>query len=123
MPVVRPIDATRYEMGGNQFDSYVAPSTGSAELCAWRLRVTPGVRGLAHRPSNEEVLLVLSGTLCGTLGGEEFALAPGDVLHVPADVEVCIDGGPEGATAWVSTTSGLEAVTAAGERLTPPWAQ
>ena len=123
MPIVRPADSTRYELGEAQFETYVAPSTGSEELCAWRLAVRPGVRGLAHRPSNEEVLLVLSGTLCGALGGEAFALAPGEVLHVPADVEVRIDGGSEGATAWVSTTRGLEAVTAAGERLTPPWAQ
>lgn len=123
MPVVRAHEATRYEMGGNQFDAYIAPSTGSKELCAWRLQVPPDVRGLPHAPSNEEVLLVLGGTLCGALGGEEFALAPGDVLLVPAGVEVRIDGGRDGATAWVSTGHGLEAVTAAGERLSPPWAQ
>ena len=123
MPVVRPREAARYEMGGNQFEAFVAPSRGSEELCAWRLEVTPGVHGLAHSPSNEEVLLVLSGELCGVLGGEEFTLVPGEVLLIPAGVEVRIDGGRVGATAWVSTTRGLQAVTATGERLSPPWAQ
>lgn len=123
MPVIRPAEATRYEMAGSQFDTYVAPATGSAELCAWRLQVAPGGRGLAHSPSHEEVLLVLSGRFCGALGGVDFELVPGEALHIPADVEVRIDGGAQGATAWVSTTPGLEAVTAAGERIVPPWAQ
>lgn len=85
-------------------------------------RVAPGVRGLAHSPTREEVLLVLSGRLCGELGAVDFELTPGEVLHIPADVEVRIDGGVQGAAAWVSTTPGLEAV-AAGERIAPPWAQ
>ncbi len=34
-----------------------------------------------------------------------------------------VDAGPDGATAWVTTTPGLEAVTADLTRIRPPWAQ
>jgi hypothetical protein len=33
-----------------------------------------------------------------------------------------LDGGTAGAAAWVTTTSGLEAVMADGSRIAPPWA-
>lgn len=50
------------------------------------------------------------------------ALQPGEVAFVPADAEFQVDGGPSGASAWVTTTPGLEAVTADGARITLPWA-
>ncbi len=43
-------------------------------------------------------------------------------MHVPASSELQVDGGPEGATAWVTTTPGLTA-TIGEETMTPPWAQ
>jgi len=66
---------------------------------------------------------VLSGELHVTLDGTTTALHPGDVVLVPADSELRVDAGPDGATAWVTTTPGLEAVTADGTRITPPWAR
>ena len=123
MPVVRPGEAAVFETHGSRFLSYVSPTRGSRELCAWRLSVPPGLRGVAHRPSREEVLLVLEGELRVSLDGTESALHPDDVLLVPAGSELRVDAGPEGASAWVSTTPGLEAVTADGTRLAPPWAR
>jgi quercetin dioxygenase-like cupin family protein len=76
-----------------------------------------------HRPSREEILLVLDGDLRITLDGTAVMLGPGDVALVPAGSELQVDGGPRGATAWVTTTPGLQAVTADGSRITPPWAQ
>ncbi len=58
-----------------------------------------------------------------TLDGTTTSLHPGDVASVPANSELRVDAGPEGATAWVTTTPGLEAVTADGTRITPPWAR
>jgi hypothetical protein len=42
--------------------------------------------------------------------------------QVPAGSELRVDAGAEGASAWVTTTPGLEAVTADGGRISPPWA-
>lgn len=123
MPVVRPVDAVPFEMHGSRFLSYVSPAKGSSQLCAWQLTVPADLRGVAHRPSREEVLLVLDGELQVTLDGVSSALHRGDALLVAAGSELRVDAGPGGATAWVTTTPGLEAVTPDGTRITPPWAQ
>jgi quercetin dioxygenase-like cupin family protein len=68
------------------------------------------------------VLLLLEGELTVTLDGIATVLAAGDVVLVPADSELRVDGGTAGATAWVTTTPGLEAVMADGSLFAPPWA-
>ncbi len=122
MPVIRPVDAVPFETHGSRFLSYVSPSKGSTQLCAWQLTVPADLRGVAHRPTREEVLLVLTGELEVTLDDRQSTLHPGDAVLVPADGELRVDAGPHGATAWVTTTPGLQAVTADGTRITPPWA-
>src|SRR5690349_5226125 len=104
MSVLRAGDASEFEAHGSRFCSYVAPSRGSTELCAWRLDVPPDLVGTAHRPTREEVLLVLSGELRITLDGQASQLRAGDVLLVPAHSELRVDAGPAGASAWVTTT-------------------
>lgn len=123
MPVIRALDAAVFETHGSRFHSYVAPSRGSRSLCAWRLEVPADLQGVAHRPTREEVLLVLDGELRLTLDGDRSELHRGDVALVPADSELRVDAGPAGATAWVTTTPGLEAVTGDGSRITPRWAR
>jgi len=123
MPVIHPADAVPFETHGSRFLSYVSPSRGSNQLCAWQLEVPAGLQGVAHRPSREEVLLVLSGELRVTLDGLATALQPGDVVLVPAGSDLRVDAGPDGATAWVTTTPGLEAIIADGTKIAPPWAQ
>lgn len=122
MPVVRAADATVHEMHGSRFTSYVAPARGSAELCAWHLEVPAGAEGTAHRVSREEVLHILSGTLHVTLDGTSAAAEAGDAVLVPAGASLRVDNpGPRPAAAWVTTSTGLEAVLADGTRITPPW--
>jgi quercetin dioxygenase-like cupin family protein len=123
MPVIQPADAVPFEMHGTHFLSYVSPSRGSSQVCAWLLTVPADLRGVAHRPSREEVILVLDGELLVTLDGSAHALHRGDVVLVPAASDLRVDAGSDGATAWVTTTPGLEAVTADGSRISPPWAQ
>jgi quercetin dioxygenase-like cupin family protein len=120
--VIRSADATVHQAHGSTFSSFVAPSRGSAQLCAWQLTVPAGLHGVAHRPTREEVLLLLEGELTVTLDGIAAVLAAGDVVLVPADSELRLDTGTAGATAWVTTTPGLEAVMADGSRIVPPWA-
>jgi quercetin dioxygenase-like cupin family protein len=122
VPIIRPADAAVYQVHGSTFSSFAAPSRGSAQLCAWQLTVPAGLRGAAHRPTREEVLLLLEGGLTVTLDGTAADLAPGDVVLVPAGSELRVDGGTSGATAWVTTTCGLEAVMADGSKIAPPWA-
>lgn len=122
MPVMRSADAVEHEVHGSTFSSYVAPSRGSAQLCAWRLTVPAALEGVAHRPTRDEVLLLLDGGLRITLDGTPTDLQPGDVALVPAGSELRLDSGACGATAWVTTTPGLEAVMPDGTRLAPPWA-
>jgi len=123
MPVFHQADAVQYETHGSRFQSYIAPSRGSEQPCAWQLTVPADLRGVAHRPSREEVLLVLTGELRVTLDGTTTVLHPGDVALVPAQTELRVEAGPDGATAWVTTTPGLEAVTADGTSIHPPWAR
>jgi quercetin dioxygenase-like cupin family protein len=122
MPVVPATSAHVFEVHGSRFQAYVSPSRGSSQLCAWRLEVPPDLRGTPHRPTREEVLLVLTGELSASVDGARSLLGPGDVLVVPPGAEFAVDAGPQGCTAWVTTTPGLEAVLPDGSRLAPPWA-
>jgi mannose-6-phosphate isomerase-like protein (cupin superfamily) len=122
MPIYRPTDAERFEAHGSRFESFVRTARGAGSLCAWRLEVAPRVPGVAHRPSHEEVLLVLRGQATIVIDGEPTTIGSGDVVHVPAGSELTVNGGPEGASAWVTTTAGLTAQI--GETtIAPPWAQ
>jgi uncharacterized RmlC-like cupin family protein len=126
MPVIYAADAVAHEMHGSRFTSYAAPARGSAELCAWRLDVPAGSAGTPHVVSREEVVFVLGGTLYVTLGNGTEASGvtcrPGDAVVVPAGSSVRFDNsGDEPASAWVTTSVGLEAVLPDGSRLSPPW--
>ncbi len=59
MPVFHSADVEPFRMHGSTFESVVRPARGSTGLCAWRLTVAPGSVGTSHRPSHEEVMLVL----------------------------------------------------------------
>jgi quercetin dioxygenase-like cupin family protein len=122
MPIVRSRDAVVHHLHGATFTSYVAPATGSTELCAWRLEVAAGTAGVAHRVSREEVFLLLAGDLTVTLDGESAPLAAGDAVLVPAGARLRIDNDAQAAaTAWVTTSVGLEAELPDGSRISPPW--
>ena len=63
-----------------------------------------------------------TGQLVASTDGESASLDAGDVVFIRAGSDFRLDGGPEGGTAWVCTTPGLEAVMNDGSRITPPWA-
>lgn len=123
MPIYAPADSTDFSTHGSTFAAYVNPSRGSTELCAWRLTVPPNLTGAAHRPSREEVLLVLDGVLHVTVEGDSHSLGPGAVVHVPAESLLQVDTTAEGGSAWVTKTRGLTATVPDGTTITPPWAQ
>lgn len=122
MPVLTTADARLHQMHGTRFESLVAPSAGSTELCAWRTTVAPGTSGQPHTVDHEEVFLVLDGTPTVTLDGAAARVAPGAVIFVPAGSSVRLDNdAATEAALWVTTVVGLTAVTPAGERIVPPW--
>ena len=123
MPVFSHADSTDYTTHGSGFAAYVNSARGSSQLCAWRLTVPAGTAGVAHRPSREEVLLVLEGTLHIAIDDETNQLGTGSVAHVPAGSLLRVSSGADGGSAWVTTTSGLTATTQDGTVITPPWAQ
>jgi mannose-6-phosphate isomerase-like protein (cupin superfamily) len=129
MPVVPAPQAVVHEMHGSVFASYAAPASGSRELCAWRLEVPAGTPGVRHMVSREEVLFVLTGTFQVGLAGAADASAPdpvsaaaGDAIIVPAGSAVQFgNAGPGPASAWVTTSVGLQATLPDGTQITPPW--
>ncbi len=122
MSIVRRSDGVAHRMHGSTFHSFAAPTRGSAELCAWRVEVAPGVEGVAHRVGREEVFLMLAGDLAVTLNGTTGTLSSGDVLVVPAGTELKVDNpSAEPAAAWVTTSVGFEAVLPDGSSISPPW--
>jgi quercetin dioxygenase-like cupin family protein len=122
MPVIRSADAVVHEMHATRFTSYAAPSRGSQELCAWRIDVPPGSTGVAHTITREEIVFVLSGAIEMTLDQHTSTVRAGDVAVLPTGATVRVDNaGDEPATAWVTTSVGLEARLADGSRIVPPW--
>jgi hypothetical protein len=59
-------------------------------------------------PRRGPVVVTGTGTLWVTLDGTVADLGAGDVIRVPANAGVKIDGGPGGGTARVPTTPGLD---------------
>ncbi|GLY06056.1 MULTISPECIES: cupin domain-containing protein [Actinoplanes] len=115
--------AVEHRMHGSTFRSYVSPASGSEELCAWRLEVAPGSRGVRHRVGREEVLLLLAGTLTVTLDGVTAEMTAGDVLRVPRGAEFGADNNTaDPVEAWVTTSVGLQATLPDGTVISPPWA-
>ena len=122
MSVVSVDEAVVFEAHGSRFHSYVAPSRGSRQLCAWRLEVPAGLRGVPHRPTREEVLLVLTGELTATIEDETTTVRAGEVAFVPAGARFGLDNTSAGpASAWVTTSVGLEATLPDGSSISPPW--
>ncbi len=88
MPVIHSADIAVHQVHGSTFSSFVAPSRGSTQLCAWQLRVFAGLTGESTGPPEDEVLLLLDGELTVSLDGTATDLAAGDVVLVPAGQRV-----------------------------------
>ncbi len=121
MPLISSGDVDVFETHGVRFSSYVRPSRGSDQLCAWRIDVPAGLRGAPHRPSREEVICCVDGELTITLDAAEHQLRPGAAGYVPAGSESRLDGGPGGGAALTTALAGLEATMSDGTQFRPPW--
>lgn len=123
MPVSTLADARTIEIPGLAARPMAVPSRGSSELAVWHLEVAPGVRGEEHTVDREEVFVVRSGRLRGTIGGEPCEAGPGDALIVPPGVPFALgNDGAEPAHAVVCTSAGVRA-TLGGRTVVPPWSE
>ncbi len=123
MPVSTLADAKRIDFHGLTAHPIAVPSRGSAELAIWHLEIAPGVKGEPHTVDREEVFVVRTGRLHGTLGGERCEIGPGDALIVPPGVLFGLaNDGEEAAHVLVCTSAGIRA-TLNGRTVEPPWAR
>ena len=124
MPVIRSTEGTEHDVHGATFTAYANSRTGASELCAWSTRIPAGQPGVPHRVSKEELLLVTSGTPRLTVDGAAVDANPGDVIVVPADSMLTVEGAADqDSTMWVTTSHGLTAKLPDGSDFAPPWAQ
>ena len=122
MPIIQASQAVVHELHGTSFTSYARPTSGSTELCGWRVEIPGHTEGVAHRVAREELLYVLSGTVRVGLDDHWADAAAGDAIVVPAGTMFRVDNlVGEPMIAWVTTTTGFGAIMADGSWLTPPW--
>ncbi|MRH92105.1 cupin domain-containing protein [Nocardia sp. SYP-A9097] len=122
MPVIRAAEVESHLMHGSTFTPLVRPTTGSAELCVWRLEIAPGTKGVAHRINGEEAFVLLSGDITITIEGETSPLAPGDAAVAPAGSIISLANLAEiPATVMVTAPVGFTGELLDGTIVNPPW--
>jgi quercetin dioxygenase-like cupin family protein len=116
-------DAPVIERDGAVFRPFAVPSRGTAELAVWIVTIPPGGAATPHRVSREEVLVVRSGHISGTIGGEPVAAGPGEALIFPPDTPVAVgnDSATEPVEMLCCTSAGIKA-TIGDETFPIPWA-
>ena len=123
MGVTRAAEAPRFELPGAVFTVLASPSLGSKDICTWRLTVAPTRdEDKPHTVSEDEIFMVISGTVRVTPGGDE--LGPGDAVMVPAgDPILLVNTGSEPAELHVAIKAGFHGLMADGTKVSPPWSQ
>jgi len=121
--VIRAAEAPRFELAGVEFTALASPSRGSRDICTWRLTVQPDRdEDKPHTVSEDEIFMVISGTVRTTPGGDE--LSPGDAVVIPAgDPILLVNTGTEPAELYVAIKAGFHGLMADGTKVSPPWAQ
>ena len=123
MPITEASRAARHEMAGTRFTPLAAPSSGSTEICVWRVELPPHADAVPHQLTREEVLVVLSGTARASIDGRVADVGAGDAIIVPPETPfslTAVGGEPVVALAYVPV--GGQARLPGGEPFTPPWA-
>ena len=122
MPVFTMTDARPHEMHGARFESVVAPSAGSTELCAPGAPPSPRNR-LATTPSTtREVFLVPpEPPPSPRRNADARGVGIGDLAPAGSSVKLDNDSETE-AQLWVTTVVGLTATTPdRRDWIVPPW--
>ena len=123
MPKIDNSQARSFDnIPGVQFTELASPSRGSSETAMWRTRVTPGMDGLVHHMTREEIIVAVAGEGRVRIGDEEHRLAPGDVFAVPAFVDFALECvGDQPFEAMVVLPVGGRAVVGGQPSFQPLW--
>jgi mannose-6-phosphate isomerase-like protein (cupin superfamily) len=125
MTIIESSAAAVFALDGITFTALAAPSRGSRENSAWRVRVAPGtLAGGTHRVTREEIFIALSGSADVMLAGRKLSLQAGSALVVPRDTDFSLgNSGTEAFEAVAVLPVGGQAVLPDGAAFVPPWAQ
>jgi mannose-6-phosphate isomerase-like protein (cupin superfamily) len=122
MPIIKATTAPQFEIPGLEVTGLAAPSRGSRETSVWRLALASGAPGAVHTVDREEVFVALAGRAIASVGDEQYVLAAGDALVVPAGVPFSLaNPHPEPFEAIAALPVGGRVVMAGGEPFAPPW--
>ncbi|MDT4912226.1 MAG: hypothetical protein QOC66_1354 [Pseudonocardiales bacterium] len=122
MPVISSQDAPVFDTGGALITGLAAPSRGSRDVAAWRVRFVADHPSPTHSLSREEVFVVLAGSVTARFAGHQETAAAGGALVVPAGVEFSLVAEDGPAEAICVLPVGGQADIGEGA-FTPPWAQ
>ena len=114
-PVVTPAATMR---------TYASPSgPAPASIAVWRTEMAAGAAGPLHTVSEDQVLVLVQGSLSATVGDEQLDLRADDAVVLPAGAARRLTAGPDGATAVVSSVPGATAHVGDGDPVPVPWAR
>lgn len=123
MPVLSPA-VPLDPVPGLRFTPLAAPSRGTARNSVWRVEIRPGTPATPHTLTEEEILVVLSGTASVRIAGRDARAVTGDAVVVPAGAEFALwNEGPDALHMLCVLPVGGRAQTGDGDPLTPPWAR
>jgi quercetin dioxygenase-like cupin family protein len=123
MPVTDARTAPVHDVAGTRFTPLVAPSSGSTEICVWRVELPPHADPVPHELTREQVLVVLSGTARASIGGRVADVGAGGAIIVPPDTPFSLTAlGGEPVVALAYLPVGGQARMPGEEPFTPPWA-
>jgi quercetin dioxygenase-like cupin family protein len=124
MSVIPAPSAPTHSLPHARVTSLATPSRGSKETAVWRVVVQPGVAGVPHQLTREEVFVVLAGRARVRIGGHVAEAAAGDAIVVPPNTDfelACAT--EEEVEAICCFPVGGQARLADGRAFTPPWAE
>ena len=103
------------------FTGFLARAIHGERITLAVVEIDPGAALPEHQHENEQLGLVIRGSLTFRVGGEERELGPGAGWRIPADTPHSATGGPEGAVVLDVFTPTRDDWKALGsEELRPP---
>jgi len=124
MTYLSAASAPVHELVGNTFTGLAAPSRGSRENAAWRVKVPAGhVSDGSHQLSREELIIAVSGAAVALLGDTRHNIAAGDTIIVPPFTDFRLDNPHDTPFEAIAVLPvGGRAILPGTAPFVPPWA-